>query len=378
MIPYLITFIITNLLVIIGERLHKNNKKSAIIFLIIAMLPIILLCGLRTIDMGWDTRTYLVSIYERIKNADLAYFITYANARGTEKGFTILVYLLTKICNNINFVMTCLNAIITYSVLYYAIKNKNKNKNSILFTIILYETTLYSITFSTLRQCISLAITFILCNKYVERKKLYCIFLILISLFFHSSAFMTIPMIFIMAINDSEKITKKQKNIFNILLITIIIFSILSYSDVLTYLWKLGIIPDKYINYLSGRYNSEVLRIRWQFLIFKFFNLFLGFIYFKSKYISKEEKQLNRKWYIMIIVDFIITLLSMKILNIHRITYYFLYPALFAFIPQTMKIFKNNRNNNFLSIMLVSLVYFLYFITSLKYYSILPYRGIFN
>lgn len=377
MIPYFIAFIITNILVIIGENLYKTRKKASIIVLVIAMIPIILLCGLRTIEMGWDTKKYLVSIYNHICNSDLSSFIAYMNFRDTEKGFTILVYLLTKLNSNINFVLIGLNAIVTYSVLYFAIKLKEKNNNSIIFTIFLYETTLYSITFSTLRQCISLAITFIICIKHYENKKICCIFLIILSFLFHSSSFMIIILLFLISINDSKKIPRKYKFLVNILLIACITFSVMFYDNILIFFGKLGIMPDRYVDYLDTKYNSENLVVRWQFLIFKLFNLIIGILYFQSKTVSTKEKNENTKWFIMIVIDFIITLFSMKVLNAHRLTYYLFYPSLFLFIPQTLKIFKNNRTNKLLSALLFFIVYILYYVTSLGYYSILPYRGIF-
>ena len=374
MIPYIIAFFITNVLAFIGEKEYKKNKMSGIIILIISVLPIILLGGMRITGLGWDTERYCVPIFEGVHKLDLKNAIKFLDTKQAEPGFGILVYVLSMIFDNINFVLTCLMAITTYAVLYYLFKNKDKC--SIVFGLLLYEATLYPIAYSTLRQCISIAIIIIACATFLEKKYISTILLIMLSSLFHDSYYMAIATFIIIFVNDSKKLSIKTKRCINVIVLLAIAISVFFYGDILKYLWHVGIVNDKYIRYLGSRFESSGLSIRWPLLLYKSFTIIMCSLYFVSKKIPKDEKECNKKWYIMLLIDYIISLFSFRLVNAHRSTYYIFFPALFVFLPQTFKVFKDDKFNKVLSYMLVSMVYIIYFITSLKYYSIFPYRGI--
>ena len=374
MVVYLVVFFLTNIIALIGEKELKKNKKIGILLLILSVLPIAILGGLRVPELGWDVKKYGISMFNNVKGLNINGLINYIKIRGHEEGFVILVFLLSKLRSNLNFVLFGLQLISIYSALYYLFVNREKG--SIVFGLVLYECVLYPITYSTLRQCVSLALTLIMCIKFIDKKYIQAILLFIISLFFHDSAFVAIFLFFIMAFNDSNKISSKNKVIINVILFLSLVFSTLYYEEIIKFLWNLKIIPDKYYLYINSKYNIDSLKIRWPFIILKIFNIFLGWLYFKNKSIDIKEKQENKKWFLMLLIDFVISILSIKLLNIHRITYYLFFPALFAFIPQTMKIFGKEKNNVALAYIFVCLVYLLYFITSLGYYSIYPYRGI--
>lgn len=374
MMPYVITFFITNILALIGEKTCKKNKKIGVLILILSVLPIILLGGMRVTSLGWDTDRYCVPIFNGVQGLSFADAITYLNTKQAETGFGILVYFLSLIVNNINFVLTCLMAITTYSVLYFLYKNKDKCP--IPFGLLLYETTLYPIAYSTLRQCISIGIIFIACSTFLDKKYLRTILLILLCSFFHDSYYMAIAVFVIIAVNDSKKLSAKKKRNINLLVLLTIIISVCFYGDFLRYMWNLGIISDKYIRYLGSRFESSGLAIRWPLLLYKTFNIVICGMYFSSKKILPDEKIQNKKWYIMLLIDYVISLFSFRLVNAHRSTYYMLFPSLYILLPQTTKIFKDNKLNKGLSYLLMLTVYILYFITSLKYYSIYPYKGV--
>lgn len=377
MVPYIITLIITNIILYFGEKKLKNNKILGIIILIIGIMPITLLAGIRTTNLGWDVQKYGVQIFGRVSNMNRLIDVkNYISIRGTEAGFVYLIYFLSKISNNINFVLFGLNAIVSYSVLYYAYNNREKC--SITFTFILYETLLYSISYSTLRQSISLALTFIAYTKYKHKKIIQTILILLFSTFFHDSAKFALLFLLIFINNDSNIINEKYKKLINIIIVFSVILIIMSYDSIMQYLWQVGILKEKYFLYLSNKFNSETLHIRWPYFLIKLFSLLLGTLYFKTKNISNEDKKENKKWMMMLIIDLIITLLSFKILTAHRLTYYIFFPAIFSFIPQTIRIFKDDKHNKILGYSLITVVYVLYYLISLPYYSIYPYRSIFK
>lgn len=374
MIPYVIAFLTSIIIAAFGEKLLKKNKIFGIIVLIISIFPIILIGGLRTIDMGWDTQLYAVPVFRDVSSMNISQIFNYMNAKTMEPGFIFIVFILSKICNNINFVLFGLISIISYSVLYYAYKNRDKSK--IVFSLFLYEMVLYSIAYSTLRQCTALALILIACMKFMDKKYFKAIFLFVISCFFHNSAYMALLLFVIIFINDSNKIPERRKKKLFIISLLITGFGVLFYENVMNFLHSIGILNSKYIGYIGSKYQSETISVRWPLILYKSFNIFVGYLYFKCKGVSNEEKKENRKWYILLLFDYIITLFSLKIVNAHRITYYVLFPALFIFIPQTTKIFNNDRVSKPIAYIMLIIIYVLYFVTSLNYYDMYPYRWI--
>lgn len=374
MIPYVIAFLLSIITAFLGEKLTKKNKLIGIIVLVISVLPIVIIGGLRTIDMGWDTQLYVVPVFNDVKNLNLSQLNNYMSIREIEPGFIFLIFLLSKIFSNINFVLFGLISIISYSVLYYAYKNRDKT--SIVFVLFLYEMVLYPITYSTLRQCTAMALIFIACIKFIDKKYIKAMLLLLISQLFHSSSYMAIILFIIIYINDSKVIPEKRKKMLFFITLLLTAIGVLYYENVMNYLYSIGILNSKYLAYIGSKFQSETISIRWPLLLYKMFNILIGFLYFCCKAIPKEEKDNNKKWYILLLFDFIITLFSFKIVNAHRTTYYVLFPSLFVFIPQTTKIFKDDGISKKIGYLLIIVVYALYFITSLNYYDIYPYRWI--
>lgn len=376
MLPYIIAFTITNVTAYIGEKIYKKNKKLGIIILILSVLPIILLGGLRTTSLGWDTDRYCVPLFEGLKKLNLKEAIQFLKFRETEFGFGFLIFLLAKIYNNINFILTVLIAIPTYGALYFLYKNKKRTP--IYIGLLLFETTLYPIAYSTLRQCVALGIVFVACSKFIEKKYVKAILLILFSSFFHNSYYMAFALLAIIFVNDSDKISAKTKKKINTLVLIAIIVSVCFYAQFLRYLWSIGLISDKYIRYLGSKFESTSLAIRWPLFLYKSFVIIMSIAYYSSLKISEEEKKQNKKWIIMLLIDYVITMFSFKIVNAHRSTYYILFPSLFIFLPKTYDILKKDKFNKVIYITAISIIFILYFITSLRYYSIYPYRGIFS
>ena len=260
----------------------KKNKIGGIIVLIISVLPIVILGGLRTVDMGWDTQLYAVPVFEDVKRMDLSQLSKYINIRGMEPGFIALIYILAKIYSNINFVLFGLISIISYSVLYYAYENKEKS--SIVFALFLYEMVLYPITYSTLRQCTALALIFVACIKFMDKKYFKAIILVVLSNYFHSSSYMAVLLFLIIFINDSKSIPEKGKKWMYVISLLITGISVVCYESVMKYLWSIGILNDKYISYLGSKFQSETVSVRWPLL-------FTNYLIFLSEHYILEVKQ---------------------------------------------------------------------------------------
>lgn len=159
-----------------------------------------------------------------------------------------------------------------------------------------------------------------------------------------------------------------------------IVLGLMFYETVISTLANMGIIGSRYAYYINSnsRDYKESIDIEWSMLILKTFILGLSIMYFNNKKIDPKEKEKNSKWFIMLIMDYLITFLSFKLSNTDRISWYMYYPALFSFFPQTINVFKNNKTNRIVGNIVISGIFFAYilekFITN--QYHIVPYTWI--
>lgn len=377
MAPYLITFAISTVLIYIAElNLKKGLKSNGKIFLLLAILPITILAGLRTTDLGWDTEKYATQIFEVTENSNLSSYIGYMKDSTIEKGFLMTMFILDKIWGNINFVLFGLQFLVSLSVIIFAYHYKDKC--SIMMTFFIYECTLYVVSYSTLRQCLAIAMSFFIIILVEKKKYIWAGILFGLNLFFHNSVIFSISVPIIILIHQSQKISQKRKIRLYFIILAIFIGLLLNYESIMYFLYGIGILSYRYIWYLNSQFVAEELAISFSTLFLKIPTILFGILYFINKEIPKEEKMENLKWFIMLCIDFIFMLLSFKITNIHRVSYYFYYPAIFVFVPQYRKILKKDKFSQFVGCAVILSFFAIFFLTKLlnNYYHMYPYTSI--
>jgi len=181
----------------------------------------------------------------------------------------------------------------------------------------------------------------------------------------------------IISIMSSNKITLEKKYKLFFIVIVVSVLSLAIYDKVVVMAYDFGLIGIKYYSKLTSSEIRSDIDIEYSLLIIKIIPMILSLIYLKSKVVSKEDKMNNIKWIAMLSIDFFITFLSFKIRNTDRISWYLFYPALFAFVPQTVKVFKNDRFNIVLFYILMGGLYIAYFLEKMitNQYHICPYMS---
>lgn len=375
MMPYYITFFISIVLIYFSQRLiNKGNKRMGIFLLIISILPITLLAGLRNVNLGYDTKIYGVPLFERVHNYSNYEFFNYLSTAKVEKGFLIVIFILDRICGNINFVLFGLQAIISISfiILLYSYKDKC----SFPLTMLIYCCTLYTRSYDILRQGISIALIMLMIVMLDKQKYKKAILLYILSLFCHNSSFaaIIIPLFYII-----EKIQVPDKIRYLIYMSGMLIIAGIStfYTDILKFLVSIGIVSSKYLIYIGEEFANSSLDIRFGVTIVKLIIVLCCLVYIRNK---KNLDKKNIKWIMMLIFDFIINFLSYRVRNIDRIAWYCYYPALFIMAPQLIKIVKNNKYNKAIFYILISLLFLIEFTEKLitNRYHLNPYISMFN
>lgn len=375
MIPYIVVFIISFIFAAYSQKqLKKGNKRKCLFFLILALLPLNILAGLRSPNLGWDVKKYFIGIHNCASSFSFSAYTKYVNKSVIENGFLYLTYFLVKINPNINFCLFIFETILLISFIIYIYNYKDKIDWKISFVI--YCCSLYLISYSTLRQCLALSMIFLMYVSMEKNKFFLTILFLILAISFHNSAIICISIPFIIKYFKSDKF--KNKKVFMFVCITIFSFLIFSYEYILELLANVGLLSEKYYQYVNNEFHVEGIDLSFATIFQKTAGMLLCLIYANCKKINPDEKKDNLIWIFFLIIDFIVMILSFKITNIHRITYYIYFPAAFAFFPQCKKIFKKDQINQNVGELLIESIFIIFFILKMisNYYSICPYISI--
>lgn len=228
-----------------GIALGTPLKKDRGIFMIIAMIIMALLVALRSTEVGNDTPEYVRIFNEILSNSD------YVSITRFEVGYVFLNRLVGKFTSNAQGVfIVC--AIIQYSVFIWFIKKHSKNYA---LSMLLFFLLIFSSTLNIVRQSLAMAFVFIAFDRILSKKTFGAIFWIIVAALFHTSAIITIVLVFLPYI--------KFDGVFAAIIFVLCI--IFAFTDLLYKVCEL--IAPTYAHYFEGKYaESGWLAITYQLL----------------------------------------------------------------------------------------------------------------
>lgn len=323
------------------EKAHSIKKST--ICLIISFLPLLLLIGLRNIDVGVDTRNY-ASVFQRIANNTL----TVADQNWLGFGY---IYL----CKAINFIFgnnfTILNLCIGFLTLLFFYKGiLDTSENPTMSLYILFSTCLYYQTFNQSRQLLAISIIFY-SFKYLLKNdfKKYFIFILLASSI-HTSALIMLPFYFL------SKLKVNKKSIF--------IYCLIALGSIVFFQQIIGIISST--SYGLIYQTTEYFKSNKSSLINLLFRLLLLIICYIISIYTKEKltDDTQKKCFNIAIWCLLFQLLTTKIYILGRITTYF-YIIYILLIPNLIKKVEQKNLKKIIKIGVI-ICFFIYHIIYFK------------
>ena len=244
------------------------DKKEEKIFLFVIILILSIFCGMRSINMGVDTKNYHTFMLE-IKKRGIFY--------GSDIGFSIISYWLMNFFTNPNYPLMIFSFITNYLVVYRLWDFREKSSFSLM--ILIYLIIYYPYTFNLVRQFLAISLIF-WGTKYLEKlkHKKYIIFNIIASSL-HTSSFICLGMLFIKFIKDQKlknNFTQKMKIFFVIIFLAFIIF-ILFNKNIIKYL-------QYFKNITINIHEITLLKISFLLLILFFNKIYKNKSFSKTKY----------------------------------------------------------------------------------------------
>ena len=328
--------------------LYHYKKAGEKLFAIFWGILLFILYACKNNNVGSDYPTYL-KFFDEIYTRDLSLLISGdTNYSSFEIGYVVLVKLISTISHTDIFftiIMALIMSILPIIVIY-------KYSSSLWMGIfIFFAMSLYTNSFSMLRQSIAMYICWFSIPYIINRYFLKFLLIIMLAFFFHKTALAFIPIYFLFQFKLSAKFY-----FFAFIGIVIVYIALL---PLITYLTSLLILNDYTDANVSGGYI---------FLLF----LFLCFV-FCAYALRKDANPYEHAFLQMLFFSLILQLLATKFNILTRIVDYYKI-SLIVLLPTVIcsPLFRKNR---LLVIFLFIMLFILYFYkTNLdNSYSIIPY-----
>lgn len=233
-----------------SKRRFSSNFQAAVGILILAVLA-----GLRDASIGTDVNVYGRVFYQQAVSSSsfMSYFSSHVDSLLSEPGFHLLTYFLSRIFNDYHW------GLFVYQLIPLIFIYLGMKKCGILFNtpiwlgMLLYDFMLYNNSLNIMRQCIAVGFVFYGSTFIFEKK--YKIFLLFIALavIFHTSGIVGIAILpMYMVLQQGKHISQKKQIQQGVIFVGLLFAILISGTQIVTLLVKLGVIREFYLQYLSG------------------------------------------------------------------------------------------------------------------------------
>ncbi len=336
-----------------GYSLHGVTRKKNIRFLCISLTSIFVIQSIRGHYVGIDTITYINS-YLKINT-----FSTCWEKQNWEKGYILLNQIVGKLTsNNPQCLLACVSLIILTGFGYFIIMNIKDNTTAFWAVFLFMTLNHYLTSMVSLRQYCAMAIG---CNTYTVLKKdvsitgfMKAVGLLVLALFFHSSAF--VCLIFILSFLV-KKIDKK------FILLTAIASGYIYFNFYHILETAFGIFTRYYIYSISGHEKFSGMEFGNTYWIFLIGKILIMFLIFRLDPREEENKELYRLL-LFSLIGITVSIMTTRVALVWRFGYYFDF-FLILLIPETIRRVKKYK----------LLLNFIVFIAGWSYYFYLLYTN---
>lgn len=253
MVIYFIALMLTILIIVLLDQFSARKLIGNLTKALIMSLPLSMVAGLRTPNIGRDLITYGISNFQVAHNFNSfsSYYNYITNTNETEYGYAVLNFIVSRFTNNLNLFLFVLSLFTLIPFFLGAINLNNKYKSPIVLQTVFYFSILYGASLNIMRQSVAITWLFLALSVLLKAKNLKwlkSLLLWIIAISFHRTAIIGI-LIFMLyyyfdAGNHKNVLTRKLYIIFSIGLF--LTFSFLIIKGVIS-------IPffDKYNQYLD-------------------------------------------------------------------------------------------------------------------------------
>ena len=293
MLPYLLTFITSILLISIGLKFKSRIVKYIFVFIGL-MLPCIL-AGYRDISIGTDTRGYIYNLYNLASQTNsLTDFFNLAYKWYSQKDYLYLIisYIFGKNSFGFNNMLFVYETLIVFP-LYLSFKKLKFNGKSIIIGLSFFYFLMYNVTLNMLRQSIAISFCVLSFSYFLDsiskadkRDRLLSYLFLLIGYRFHSTTIVIVIIMMLYIFYNSKSIKEKDKELLSVIVVIFSCIIVLFYKKICLFLGSSGIYPLAmyYLNHYSIK-------------DFSFYQIFINLLIICIVLLNKKEIQENNYSY---------------------------------------------------------------------------------
>lgn len=375
---YILCFVITLVFTYLAQKQINAKKRVdgiSLIYIFICIFTLCFIAGIRNIHVGRDVEIYVIPVIEL---AEKYSFFEFINQSGTELGYNIYIYILSNLLSSdVNFILFFLQLIPTTSLYIFACKKRKEI--SMILVVLVYILTLYLTSYTIMRQSISIGLILISLVYFEEKKYKRAILFFFLALSCHSSSVIAIGLYVILYISRTSKFTNIQKRYIYVLVIVALILMISNYERILLFFTTtIKILPYKYYAYLDSKYSLESVSVNWNGLFFRVIWVGLSIIYIYIMSVRKKSDEDFNRYFMYNLIGMITFLVSFKITNAQRISFFYFYPGIFYCIPKLISMFKKDKFNQIGAVLIITsilLVFWIYKYPITKECETYPYKS---
>lgn len=247
MIVYIVTFALSLLGVMIAD-LWYDDQRRFLAGSALAVIPPILIAGLRDSTVGFDVELYVLLVFNDIvsNGHNLIDFINLYS--DLEIGYLFLNYVIAQV-TDLSFVLLLCIHILIIIPLYVTAMKLRMYFPPVLFMFIFYMI-FFQETLSIVRQSIALSLSIFAITLFWEKKYVYYVVCMIIAFLFHQTAVIALsfPMIYYFI----DRFSIKQNSIVLIGVILVVALFFLNIDNILIWMIESGYVDMKFLKYTSA------------------------------------------------------------------------------------------------------------------------------
>lgn len=310
---YFFTFIFSIALCYAGEKLDKAKKYSFFPYILygLSVLLLVILAGCRDYTIGTDIRIYGNSIFNVAKGySNFSYYLRDYGWRA-EPLYLLLNFLISRLTDSAHWLYAAIGAIM-YTGFFIGLY-RFRDRMSLTYGWAIFILLFYGTSYNLMRQMLAMSMLFMGSIHVLNKKYVRFLPYVILAALFHQTA-----IVFSVAIIGMRSlIPKKNKKLYQFIIIMGAFFLIFGYSYILQWLIGLGILAAKYSQYIY-QYNFNIAINP---LIQRAFPIIMFLVF--SKIESKDDEEIRVFLSSMMYLDFILIIMgSIGASPLQRVAYY--------------------------------------------------------
>lgn len=358
MVPYIIIFILSIGLISLGIRMEKY-PVGKLLQLLGLLLPC-LMAGLRSVDVGTDTKGYIYNLYRlSIKAHTFSDFLktAYNWYLQSDVLYLAITYIFGKNLYGFKLLLFVYECLIIFPI-YIALKKTCKNRKNIIIGLLSFYLLLYNVSFNMLRQCISIAFIILAFSYYIEdgnKHKLLPYVFLLVAYGFHSTSIIVLLIFILYKMYTNIKISNKFKFFISYFIVLSVVLFVFAYKQILLLIGNLGIYRLA-LFYIDNHSSNDL----------SFYQVFINILILFMIIVNKKNIKNSNISYKFLLILALTNLLVSSVLGYHiqysqRIMLYLQYILVFLYIPRFTSKTKNSVYTYTIYIALLMISWYLYF-----------------